>query len=114
MTDDTEAIRARLNAATPGPWVTEMMLGEGNDLLTAIITPLPNLKVVGSALTERDGIFIAHAPADVAYLLAENARLSALIDTAKAWASRHPADGAIGLLARLSTAPEPAERQDDE
>ena len=63
-TPDLAELRRLAEAATPGPWRTEYLMGAGNDLLTAIIagraTP-DDLRVIGSTLAERDGKFIAAA-----------------------------------------------------
>ena len=63
-TPDLAELRRLAEAATPGPWRTEYLMGAGNDLLTAIIagraTP-DDLRVIGSTLAERDGKFVAAA-----------------------------------------------------
>ena len=91
MTPEIQAELRRLaEAATPGPWRTEYLMGAGNDLLTAIVagraTP-DDLRVIGSTLAERDGKFIAAAnPAVVLALLdaaAERDRLAAAIEHAR-------------------------------
>ena len=88
-------LRRMLDAATPGPWRTEYLMGAGNDLLTAIIagraTP-DDLRVIGSTLAERDGQFIAAAnPSVVLALLdaaAERDALAAKLDAVREWIDR--------------------------
>ena len=63
-TPDLAELRRLAEAATPGPWRTEYLMGAGNDLLTAIVagrTTPDDLRVIGSTLAERDGKFIAAA-----------------------------------------------------
>ena len=64
LTPDLAELRRLAEAATPGPWRTEYLMGAGNDLLTAIVagraTP-DDLRVIGSTLAERDGQFIVAA-----------------------------------------------------
>ena len=80
-------LRRLAEAATPGPWRTEYLMGAGNDLLTAIIagraTP-DDLRVIGSTLAERDGQFIAAAnPSVVLALLDAAAERDALVEQDK-------------------------------
>ena len=93
-------LRRLAEAATPGPWRTEYLMGAGNDLLTAIIagraTP-DDLRVIGSTLAERDGKFVAAAsPAVVLALLDELDELRAEVgvrrDARKALAHKLVAD----------------------
>ena len=106
-TPDVAELRRLAEAATPGPWRTEYLMGAGNDLLTAIVagraTP-DDLRVIGSTLAERDGKFVAAAsPAVVLALLddadalrAELAHMTEARDNARAWdeggdfVTRHP------------------------
>ena len=89
LTPETIAELRRLaEAATPGPWRTEYLMGAGNDLLTAIIagraTP-DDLRVIGSTLAERDGKFVAAAsPAVVLALLDERDALAAKVERVRA------------------------------
>ena len=63
-------IEARLVAATPGPWKTVRYdLSLYVEAESGELNPI-NLGYVGNR-PENDAAFIAHAPADVAYLLAE-------------------------------------------
>lgn len=87
-TPDLAELRRLAEAATPGPWRTEYLMGAGNDLLTAIIagraTP-DDLRVIGSTLAERDGKFVAAAsPAVVLALLDERDALAAKVE--RVWA----------------------------
>ena len=79
---DLAELRRLAEAATPGPWRTEYLMGAGNDLLTAIIagraTP-DDLRVIGSTLAERDGKFIAAAVNALPGLLG---KADALLDVA--------------------------------
>ncbi len=67
---DTEAIRARLEAATPGPWDAVMPSDGGPHRIYGIDGG-------SSRLTPVDERFIAHAPTDVGALLDEVERLQA-------------------------------------
>ena len=64
-----EEIRARLGNATPGPWETVPTVGN------AVIAPDADggywTDVADRIETEPDAAFIANAPADIAWLLAE-------------------------------------------
>ena len=75
-TPDLAELRRLAEAATPGPWRTEYLMGAGNDLLTAIIagraTP-DDLRVIGSTLAERDGKFVAAASPAVVLALLDDA-----------------------------------------
>ena len=81
-TPDVTELRRLAEAATPGPWRTEYLMGAGNDLLTAIVagraTP-DDLRVIGSTLAERDGKFIAAAVNALPGLLG---KADALLDAA--------------------------------
>ena len=83
-TPDLAELRRLAEAATPGPWRTEYLMGAGNDLLTAIVagraTP-DDLRVIGSTLAERDGKFIAAAVNALPGLLG---KADALLDEADA------------------------------
>ena len=97
-TPDVAELRRLAEAATPGPWRTEYLMGAGNDLLTAIVagraTP-DDLRVIGSTLAERDGKFIVAAvnalPAlldDADALRAELAHMTEARDNARAEVKR--------------------------
>lgn len=74
MPDRLQEIRARLDAATPGPWeyhpdpVGALAGPDGRN----IITPYAGY---GNASDWPDITLIAHAPADIAFLLSENEAL---------------------------------------
>lgn len=73
MTDRLAEIRARLNAATPGPWEwREWSCGDeaitGPDNTGFVVN-------VDEATPHADADLIAHAPADIAWLLDEVERL---------------------------------------
>ena len=101
LTPETIAELRRLaEAATPGPWRTEYLMGAGNDLLTAIIagraTP-DDLRVIGSTLAERDGKFVAAAsPAVVLALLDERDALAAKVERVRALADEWTYNGEFG------------------
>lgn len=90
MSLDIEAIDARANAATPGPWkplrshISGAMTVIGNDDRGCVAIGLNH----GVEHHIADGIFIAHARADVPALVAEVRRLkAALSDVAQAMAN---------------------------
>ena len=74
MTRNDE-IRERLGAATPGPWVTRFIYrlfkAARND---------PHMLLGDPARDWADAELIAHAPADLAHLLAENERQAQRIE----------------------------------
>ena len=75
-------IQARLDAATPGPWSWRggyPQIVTGGDGVTVVADTYTGLDFPAS---EAD--LIANAPADLAYLLAENAAKQARIDKALA------------------------------
>lgn len=84
MTDRLDEIRKRLEAATPGPWFYRNA-GVRKKCKKAEIK-LADCPVAfrGPDIEEHkggynDAEFIAHAPEDIAYLLAEVERLNALV-----------------------------------
>lgn len=75
---DIEAIKTRANAATQGPW-TQREIQDYSEIAIAGHSAIEQpLALVGS---NGDADFIAHAPEDVAALLAEVERLTAELDT---------------------------------
>lgn len=69
MTDEElDAIEARLNAATPGPWVADP------DRYSTPVTTMENCLICAPGHS-RDAEFIAHAPKDIRLLLDEVRRL---------------------------------------
>jgi hypothetical protein len=82
MTPDLEAIKARLAAATPGPWIYDEWYGTEDGGWAAIG---PHHEAGEGECDEpdgepherakRDGALIAHAPTDLAALVAEVERL---------------------------------------
>ena len=75
---DIEAIKTRANAATQGPW-TQREIQDYSEIAIAGHSAIEQpLALVGS---NGDADFIAHAPEDVAALLAEIERLTAELDT---------------------------------
>jgi len=88
-------IRARLHAATPGPWLDAEHYVWGGD---------PRFMVVEHAPCRTDARFISHAPTDIAWLLdeVEEARKATAVairqrDDASATHRRH-----IALLSRYA------------
>lgn len=78
--DERAAIRARLDAATPGPWA----LGHDTDINGAwfaeILVPSQHLAALGYIDSSRaDAEFIAHSRTDIELLLAEVERLTQMI-----------------------------------
>jgi hypothetical protein len=72
MSDRLAEIRARLDAATPGPWDYDHITRN----VEADSRWLPDKRhVVAPMVGHFDGTLIAHAPADIAWLLDEVERL---------------------------------------
>lgn len=74
MTDRLQEIRARLDAATPGrgPWRADADFQSENPTLRVITGTYPDtVRMVAATLDAAETKFIAHAPADIAWLLAE-------------------------------------------
>jgi hypothetical protein len=73
---DLEAIRARAEAATPGPWEASSApdYPQGNTLGWDVMAA-PRCVVAGAPLPQNDAAFIAHSREDVPKLLAEVERL---------------------------------------
>lgn len=66
-----EAIKKRLAEATPGPWKHYITGGIGEPIAHEIYDTVPtDDRMLCRAAKEHDGHFIAHAPADLAALLA--------------------------------------------
>jgi len=78
ISDRLSAIRARLKAATPGqgPWRADADFQSDNPTLRVITGTYPDtVRMVAATLDAAETKFIAHAPADVAWLLDEVERL---------------------------------------
>lgn len=73
-----DEIRARLEAATPGPWETFGFEVNGvKSRLNKVKPARDNHSFTHISLShDEDAEFIAHAPEDIAYLLAEIERLT--------------------------------------
>ena len=81
---DIEAIKTRANAATPGPWTSGGCARRINKELKSVYVTVGANEMVRNIChgsNENDADFIAHAPEDVAALLAEIERLTAELDT---------------------------------
>lgn len=78
---DTDAIRERLEAATPGPWVKcyRGAAGEEWEIHSDACGPGFCICVVSDADDEANADFIAHARWDIAALLEENSRLKEIL-----------------------------------
>lgn len=77
---DLKAIKARCEAATPGPW--DVAIGNFSDDVSVVYVGSPGLKGSDQKrynLSEDDQKFIAHARADVPTLVAEVERLRAAL-----------------------------------
>ena len=82
MTDRLDEIRARAEAATPGPWGQgNINSGDGISLLDVYSEHAGYVKVA-SVWDSEDRDFIAHAREDIPYLLAEVERLRAALTLA--------------------------------
>lgn len=82
MTIDLDAIRGRLEAATPGPWTTGGIFDpRGPNPKQSVWGPTAPGMQSGVLVVDRapkaDATLIAHAPADIAALLDEVDRLTA-------------------------------------
>lgn len=85
-------IAARLEAATPGEWKIINNSADGMDEMWCYWHVVGPFQIPGKE-ANADSIFVSHAPADVAYLLAEHARLrAALAAIAAAWEAIDRAD----------------------
>ncbi len=79
MSDRLQEIRARLDAATPGrgPWRADADFQSENPTLRVITGIYPDtVRMVAATLDAAETKFIAHAPADIAWLLEEIADLA--------------------------------------
>lgn len=73
---DLEPIKARLAAATPGPWESDIYPGSENWVYVGGVRgPGPSLEL--GADSSGDAEFITNAPTDIAALVAEVERLRA-------------------------------------
>lgn len=71
MPDRLKEIRARLDAATPGPWDVD----EWTTTADVFASGAKSEPTVAHRVRMSDADFIAHAPADIAWLLDEVERL---------------------------------------
>jgi hypothetical protein len=78
MTDlDLEAIKARADAATPGPWDVQTPHVHMDGTTQVRVAPIGKPKIFVDTMSQLDAEFIAHARADVPALLARIAELEA-------------------------------------
>lgn len=78
MNDRLDEIKARLKAATPGPWILKRVRECGDDLW---------LDTLCSAKTKEQGdndvALLAHAPSDLAYLLSALESAEKVVEAAR-------------------------------
>ena len=79
---DIEAIKARADAATPGPWEWQVVHPFMNGDVQVRIAPLGKPKVCDGVMAFGDVKFIAHARTDVPRLVAA---LRAVLVEAETW-----------------------------
>jgi hypothetical protein len=117
-TDRVDAIRSRLSAATPGPWELDSF---DDPRESRTFTAVDDEPLVCSttrydadyerfedfdderflAQREADGQLVANAPADLAWLLEENARLTAELD--KETQKREALQSACATMAQVGS-----------
>ena len=71
MPDRLQEIRARLDAATPGPWRTEGPCMSGDGTYGVWSEADPGEPTIAYRMAEADADFIAHSRDDVAWLMRE-------------------------------------------
>lgn len=81
---DLEPIENRLDAATPGPWLVHptyprCLVSAAEPTMSLLALDVDNYAIVED---EHDASLIAHAPGDLAALVAEVKRLRAIIKAA--------------------------------
>ncbi len=93
--DRLAEIQARLDAATPGPWVTKP--GVSLAWSELVLAPVPGHDGYMALVADTkdsffnnhdDADFIAHAPDDLAWLLERVARLETTVHNWEVWANR--------------------------
>jgi hypothetical protein len=112
---DLDKIEARLKAATPGPYIADLDVFDhdtceieacvSSNPCTMLFTAQTDVNndgtdeerarkwgVAKDGQAFRDALFLAHAPTDLAALVAEVRRLQAEADTMREWAERAAAD----------------------
>lgn len=107
LTDRLDAIRARLDAATPGPWRWDEDYGSKGDEGLALTNDV-GAEIVGAynhhccsfrddpTVEDNDAEFIAAAPADVAFLLDLARKQGAALEDLIYVADNKAADNMIG------------------
>lgn len=117
MSDRIGQIKARLAAATPGPWdsMPDVVTGQPNWILGRTASPddgyygttdvlrIADENLDGSYLSDEDANFIAHTPEDIAYLLAELAGAERRIEAALAFTNEWSSPDASRMRAALTT-----------
>lgn len=97
-TPDYAAIRARLDAATPGPWEADDPIDGDSVVMVPGLSCLGHCPDCGTraGFDPGDADLIAHAPADLAALLVENQRLRDAIQAVRDEVERTwPDEGSI-------------------
>lgn len=76
--EELEAIRARVAAATPGPWTFQGLADDRQKMLagTVFFWKTPQIRALLCALMHNDGVFCAAARKDIPDLLVEVDRLT--------------------------------------
>ena len=85
VTDRLDKIRARAEAATPGPWVAhgntvEQVKTGGHQVVGTKLTGPKYMTYERLTTKNEDATFIAHSREDISYLLAEVERLRAALE----------------------------------
>ena len=75
MSDRLKEIRARLDAATPGPWDTEGPCMSGDGTYGVFADDGAGEPTLALRMSPPDADLVAHAPDDLAWLVAEVERL---------------------------------------
>lgn len=82
MPNRLQEIRARLDAATPGPWWTaEQRRPYNNPIWSRSDDPVTTGETIGNIYLQPDADLIAHAPADIAWLLGRVEALQYVVES---------------------------------
>ncbi len=80
ITERLAAIRARVDEATPGPWMYRGSFAPGRGSVVADSDTSYLFEAASLASVDPDTVFVAHAREDIPWLLAEVARLREALD----------------------------------
>ena len=97
MTADRAAIRARLEAATQGPWTATTYEATMNDRSEYRFGATDRPQSFRAVMRYADADLISHAPADLRALLDENEQLAAKIARVEALIERAETDPNISV-----------------